>query len=256
MFFATAYTQAQTNAVISDPLRARKIIIYDQIGVYAGGSFNSQSGSFTTACNCEFDGGGQNGFAFGALFERLTKSQLRWGVSAGYEQLGVQARYQEIEGVVQRAPSTNKEYTVPITFRHIGEVSLTFLTLHPYLKYTFFDLIFVRAGAQAAYVATSNIKHTKELISQTVTFPNGEQASVSLPNSETGSVVVQDGPLPSVNNFQFWITLSGGIDVRMNKKLYISPILQFVYPITTVTGKDNGFSVRALQLLLEARLII
>ncbi len=253
---AVLHMEGQTNALESNPLRARKIIIYDQIGVFAGGSFNSQGGSFTTACNCEFDGGGQNGLAFGFLFERLTKSRLRWGVSAGFEQRGVQAKYQEIEGVVQRAPSTNKEYTVPITFRHTGAVTLSYFTLHPYLKYDFFDFIFIRAGVQGAYIATTNIKHTKELLTQSVTFPNGEQASVSLPNSTSNSVVVQDGPLPAVNNLQLGLSMSTGLDIKLTKKLYMSPIIQFVYPITTITSKDNGFTVRAFQILLEARLII
>ena len=229
--------------------------MHDQIGVYFGPSFNGQGGTITTECNCEFTGGANTGFAGGVMFERLTRSRLVWGVTLGYEDKSVEGRFTEVEGVVQRAPSSGMQYTVPITFKNSASASIGYLTAMPYLKYDFFEVLFVRGGAALSYVVTSNLTHVKTLASDSVTFPNGETASVSLPNSENGSVVLQDGPIPDLNSFQFGIALASGIEIKLSKALYLSPVAQYVIPVTKVGSGGDGFSVRSFQIFVEGRLI-
>jgi len=247
--------QAQTNVLDSDPLRARKLIVYDEIGAYIGPTFNGQGGTIVTDCNCEFTGGASTGFAGGFMFERLTRSRMVWGIMLGYEDKSVEGRFTEIEGVVQRAPSSGAEYTVPITFKNSATASIGYITLMPYLKYNFFDLLFVRGGAALSYIVTSNMTHVKTLASDSVNFPNGETASVSVPNSENGSVVLQDGPIDGLNPFQAGISLASGLDIQVNKWLFLSPVAQYVIPLTKVSSSGDGFSVRSFQIFLEGRLI-
>lgn len=248
---------AQENVLDSDPLRARKLLVYDQVGGYAGLSMNSQGGTLVTNCNCEFQGGASTGFVVGGLFERLTRSTLRWGVMLGYENRSIEGRFREIEGVVQRAPSNGMEYTVPVEFLNVADVSLGYLTATPYLKYTGFDLMFVRVGAALSYVVTSNLTHTKELVSDTVRFPNGESATVSLPdaNGQT-SVVLQDGPIEDLQQFQVGVAIAGGIDIKLSKSMYLSPVVQYIVPVTRMSSSVGGFSVKALQILAEMRVIL
>jgi hypothetical protein len=240
----------------SDPLRARKKLVYDQVGVYFGPSFNGQTGTIVTDCNCEFTGGAQTGLTAGILFERLTRSSVRWGATLGYELRSVEGQFTEIEGVVQRAPSNGMEYTVPITFSNVATASLGYLSLQPYLKYDFWDVLFVRAGANLSYVISSNLKHVKTLESDSVTFPNGETAAVSLPDAENGSVVLQDGPIPDLNPLQIGVSGAVGLDIKLSKELYLSPVAQYIFPLTQVSSFGSGFSVQAFQIFLEARLIL
>ena len=256
MAMSSSVVMGQTNVLDSDPLMARRLVVYDQWGAYLGPVFNSQGGTIVSDCNCEFTGGGSAGFAGGVMFERLTRSQYYWGVSLGYEGRGLTARFREIEGVAQTAPSNGQQYTVPITFLNEADVSLHLLTLAPYLKYEFFDLIYVRAGGALSYVFSSNLTHTKTLESEEVTFPNGEKASVYLPNAPSGSVELQNGALEDLNPFQLAVQLGAGVDIRIGKKFFLSPMLQFVYPITSITSGETSFSVRSFQFFFEGRIIL
>lgn len=254
---ACSIAVCQHNVLDSDPLSARKLIVYDQVGGYGGLSLNTQGGIIVTDCNCEFTGGAGTGFTIGALFERLTRSRLIWGVSLGYENRSIEGRFREIEGVVQRSPTSGTEYTVPLEFSNIANVNLGYLTAIPYLKYTAFNLVFAKAGASLSYVVSSNLKHTKVLMSDTVRFPNGESASVSLPDGDgSNSYVLQDGPIKDLSGFQLGIVLGGGFDIRPSKSLYLSPVIQYVIPVTSISSSVGNFSSRALQLLVECRFIL
>lgn len=248
--------QAQRNVLESDPLRARVLLVYDQFGVFVGLSNNMQGGTFTTECNCDFVSGGGSAFMGGIVYERLTRSRLTWGSTLGFENRSLSARFQEIEGLLQRSPASGKEYNVPVTFRNTGEASLSYLTLTPFLKYDLFGVIMLRAGPALSYIFSSNIKHTKELVSQTVTLPGGEVATVTLPGQNGTSVVLEDGAIPQLNAFQISASLAIGADIRLSKKVFLAPVLQYLQPFTTVSERGDGFTIRSLQLLVEARMIL
>lgn len=248
---------AQENVLDSDPLMARKLLVYDQVGGFAGLSFNSQQGTIVTDCNCEFQGAAATGYVFGGMWERLTRSRLVMGALLGYENRSIEGRFREIEGVVQRAPGSGAEYTVPIEFSHVADVSLGYITATPYLKYNAFSVVFVRVGAALSYVVTSNVKHTKTLVTDTVRFPNGESASVSLPAADGGnSVVLQNGPIKDLQAFQVGIAIAGGLDIRPSKMMYLSPVIQYVFPITNLSSSAGDFSIKAFQLTVEMRFIL
>lgn len=247
---------SQENVLDSDPLRARKLLVYDQIGLYAGPSFNGQGGKIVTDCLCEFNGGAGTAYAFGALFERLTRSRLTWGVSFGYEDKSVEGRFTEIEGVVQQSPTTGSRYTVPITFKNSAVSSIGYITTMPYLKYDLFTMLYIRVGIPLSYIVSSNLKYTKSLESDSVTFPNGEMAIASIPGATNGSIVLQDGPLKDIKSFQAGVSLAAGLNFGLSRTLYLSPVIQYIQPLTNVNSTGGGFSVRSLQIFLECRLII
>lgn len=248
---------SQENVLDSDPLSARKLLVYDQVGGYAGLSFNSQSGTIVTNCNCEFEGGASTGFTVGGVFERLTRSQLTWGVALGYEDRSIEGRFKEIEGVVQRSPASGREYTVPVEFLNVADVRVSYLTAMPFLKYLAFKTMFARVGVSLSYVVTSNLSHTKELVTDTVRFPNGESAVVTLPDANgDNSIVLQDGPISDLQAFQCGIVVGGGFEIRASKTMVISPVVQYAIPLTTLSSSTGSFSIRALQALVEVRFII
>ncbi len=251
------FARAQTDVLESDPLRARKLIVYDQVGGFAGVSFNNQNGTIVTDCECSFEGGSGAGLVVGAMFERLTRSRLTFGASLSFETRSMSGRFREIEGVLQRAPSSGREYTVPIEFLHEADVGISMINVLPFAKYVIFDAIFIRVGPQLGYIVSGNLTHNKTLVSDTVRFPNGESASVSLPdNYNSKTAVLQDGPIKNLQNVQLSVAFAGGIEIRPSKQLFISPTLQYVLPFTGISSATGDFSISAFQALLEIRFII
>ncbi|MCX6140999.1 MAG: outer membrane beta-barrel protein [Candidatus Kapabacteria bacterium] len=251
----TGMVRAQENVLDSDPIAARKRLVYSQLGGFVGFGLLSQGGTFTTACNCEFTGGAGAGLMAGLMFERLTRSRITWGATLGYDNRGVTSRFRETEGVVQTSPS-GRTFTVPITFLNEAEINLHVLTAMPYMKYHFFDLFYGRVGASVGYVFSSGLSHTKTLETQTVTFPNGEIASVSLPGGGNGTVILQNGPVPDLNALQLGIVLGVGMELHLSKKMFLSPVVQYLVPITTISTQGASFTVRSLQFSIEARHIL
>jgi hypothetical protein len=247
---------AQRNVLQSDPLRVRVKMVYDQLGAFMGLGFNNQGGTFTTDCNCAFTGGAGTGFTGGIVYEYFSRTTLTWGATLAYDNRGMESRFQEIEGLKQQSPTTGRTYTVPIAFRHIGETSLSYLTLTPFMKYSFFNTVMVRVGPAISYILDANIRHTKELVSESIVLPSGEDAVVRLPGQDGNSVVLEDGPIPDLHPLQFSLSAAVGVEFRPAKKLILTPLLQYIHPLTTVSDRGDAFSVRALQLQFEARFIL
>ncbi|MBK6291164.1 MAG: outer membrane beta-barrel protein [Ignavibacteria bacterium] len=254
-FLAMGTLHAQVNVMDSDPIAARKRLVYSQVGAFVGLGSTTQGGTFTTDCNCDFTGGAGAGFVAGLMFERLTRSQFTWGVTLGYDSRGLTGRFREEEGVVQTSPS-GRSFTVPITFLNEAQLDLNVLTAMPYVKHHFFDLFFARLGASVGYVFSSGLSHTKTLETETVTFPNGEVATVSLPGGEGTSVSLQNGPLADLNSVQLGIVAGVGMEIRLSKKMFLSPTVQFLFPVTSISAQGAGFSVRSLQFSAEVRHIL
>lgn len=248
--------QAQRNVLQSDPLRARSLIVYDMIGGYMGLSFNSQGGTITTDCNCDFTGAAGTGFVGGFQFERLTRSGFLWGVTMGYENRSLEGRFREIEGLAVTSPTTGRSYTVPIDFLNTANLSLHYLSMMPYLKLRTLGPVYVRGGVTLSYVFSSALEHLKTLETTSVTLPNGESATVSLPGYPTGTATIQDGPVPELNTLQIGGTIGVGLDLQVGEAFFLSPVLQYTYPFTAVTSAGGPYSTRSLQLLVEGRFIL
>lgn len=246
---------AQVNVMDSDPIAARKRLVYSQLGGFAGLGGVMQGGTITTDCQCDFTGGGGTQFVVGGVFERLTRSQLIWGVAVGYDRRGLTGQFTEIEGVAQKSPS-GREFTVPMTFLNEADLALDVVTVMPYLKLKPFGPVFVRAGASVGYVLSSSLVHRKTLTTSDVVFPNGEVASAELSGVDGPSVVLQDGPVKELQPLQLGIFGGVGVDVNLSKKVVLSPMLQYFQPITSISAQGTGFSVRSFQFLLELRHIL
>jgi hypothetical protein len=253
--FLAVSVSAQVNVLDSDPIAARKRLVYTQVGGFVGIGGVMQTGTITTDCQCDFNGGGGTQFAVGAVVERLTRSQLIWGVALGYDRRGLTGQFTEIEGVLQRSPS-GREFTVPMTFLNEADMALDVVTVAPYLKMKPFGPVFVRAGASLGYVVSSTLVHRKTLTTSDVVFPNGEVATAELVGVDGTSVVLQNGPVSDLQPLQLGLFGGVGVDVSLSKKLTMTPMLQYFQPLTSISAQGTGFSARSFQFLLELRHIL
>lgn len=231
-------------------------------GGYVGPTFSSQGGTFTTACDCEFTGGAGTGFIAGLMFEDKTTSKIIIGGQLGYDSRGLTGKFREIEGSVQTSPS-GRTYTVPIQFLNEAAIDLGVVHASAYAKYAFLGPVYARLGATAGYVVSSSLVHTKTLESKTVTFPNGELATVAIPGAKDGVVTVQSGPVADLNPLQFGLIGAVGIEIPIRKverkfgppavTTYLSPVVQYNLPISTISAQGNNFQLRQVQFFLELR---
>lgn len=245
----------QVNVLDSDPITAHKRLVYSQLGGYLGLGFNGQGGTFCTSCNSKFNGGGGTGLLVGMMFERLTRTEFAFGITMGFEARGITSRFREIEGVVQTSPG-GAAYTVPVTFLNEADITLNLITATPYVKREFLNFFYARLGASIGYVFSSGLSHNKTLETETVTFPNGEVGSVSIPGNESGSILLEDGPVKNLRALQLGIMFGLGKDIRLSKKLFLSPVIQYLLPITTIGANETNFTVRSLQIFVEVRHIL
>ncbi|MCU0330525.1 MAG: hypothetical protein MUC47_06045 [Candidatus Kapabacteria bacterium] len=248
--------RAQRDVLDSDPLTARKKLVYDMVGVFAGLSGNSQGGTFRTSCDCEFTGGGGTTLTAGLLWERLTKSNITWGGFLSIEGRGVESRFQEVEGLAMTSPRTGQTYTVPVTFRNIAQTRILTTTIAPYVKIEPLPWLFARLGPGFSFVLSGNVSHDKELMSSDVTLPGGEQASVRLANSDGTTVRLEDVEIPGLQRLQISAIGAVGATIRVSKRVNLGPVVQYVLPFTTLSSTNADFTIRSFQFLLEARLIL
>ncbi len=246
----------QVNVVDSNPLAARRQYVFSLLGGYVGLANNLQGGVFTTACDCEFTGGAGVAITAGVVFERYTRSEVTFGVALGYEGRGITSRYQEIEALMQTSPTSGRTYEVPVSFRNTAGVSLWMVSLMPYAKYHVFKSLWVRGGPSVAVVVRDNITHEKELLTTQVVLPGGEQASVRLRDTEGTTVMLEDAPIAELSKLHVGVTAGVGLDVKVGKRFYLGPVVQYHYPFTTVSGRGTSFSIRSVQMLIEGKFIL
>lgn len=231
-------------------------------GAYVGPTFASQGGTFTTSCNCDFTGGAGTGFVGGLMFEDKTTSKIILGGQLGYDSRGLTGRFREIEGSQQTSPS-GRSYVVPVEFLNEASLSLDVVSASVYAKYLFLGPVYGRVGVTAGYVVSSSLIHTKALQTKTVTFPNGELANVALPGARDGVVIVQEGAVPDLNPLQMGAIGALGVEIPVRKverkfgppavTTYLSPVIQYHFPITNITAQGNSFQLRQLQFFIELR---
>lgn len=236
-----------------------------RIGGFMGVNAVFQSDSLRTLCNCPgFINGSGSGLLIGAFYEPATTSDFVLGGSISFDQRSFSSSYVSLFDTTlssQRDPSFRFE-NQPISQLHTANVSLGYLFITPYLKwYPFGENFFVRLGANAGILLSQSLEHLVEFNNPLIRLPNGENVVISvredsLRQGQTAlnstTVRQPDRGFPEVNRFQFGLSPSVGAEFRLGGRWWISPIIQYSMPFTTVTSNaPYKFSVSAMQFIIE-----
>ncbi len=264
-FFAPALLRAQESEG-SSPLELGRRVVPDVVGIVAGPGFYAQSGSFATGCPCTFTGGVGAGLVVGLMYEKnLLAPNANWrlgtiniGARLMYEDRRINAAFREYENVrVQSLAQPSQFFTVPILFRHLAEASFPTFTLTPYLTWNPLTIgifqPFVQVGLQGGFIASSRLTHTKFVLDRTVRLPNGEEAEVNFSATESNRIVVQDSTFAPLNTFQLAASLTVGTDIPLGTRFRISPMLQYLLPLTTI-NPPGDFRMTAWQILVALKM--
>lgn len=223
------------------------------LSVFVGPSFNQQLGSFSSRCDCIFDGGGGNGLVLGAAGAYSLGSSWALGVRALYEDRQFTAAYREYE-TVEFVPQTGRSFVTPVLFRHQADVTTSLLSISPYIEFTPARWLVLQAGISPSFVLSSNTRHTKELLQSVVRDDLGTEYRVGLGDDGLSrSSVVEDETTQDYSSFVFSSFVSAGFVFNLSSRLALHPLLVYSLPLSSWSSADPSWSVSSVQLLFGIR---
>ncbi len=237
----------------SDPLTA--VPAYENrqdLGVFVGLGQNWQSGDMFAQCeDCVFSGGTGFGFTLGALYEYYLWENFAFGVASTYRYLGFTAEFREIitkdhlytdNGLIRE--------TVNLRFKHTADVDIHNVSIAPYIKWTPWEFIFIRAGLGIGANISTNIKHTEELDQKTARLSNGEIVFIK---NNSSKQYVQDTEIPDLKSLQIYFLPSIGFNIPFSEDVTFSPVFEYGLSLTEVSTFGNGLKINNWGVLLELR---
>ncbi len=253
-----AYADQEESPILALNLRPA------HVGGYLGLGGLWQKGAFSVDCNCnQFVKGAGSTISFGALYENSSEISLLWGAQLGYEHRSLESRYVLTEDTTLRSLDGKTKFSnVPISFRHTATVNLDAVVLKPYVKwFPIKTRIFLRFGVQAALFVASNKEFHKTLLTNVVALPNDDIVNVQLDRqaieasglkmTSDNEVVIQDGPMNDLESFQLSLHPAIGAELRMSKRMFLVPSLEYSIPLGAISTVDTGFATNALQFFME-----
>ncbi len=255
LFFCfSAITIAQD---IATPLIPEEMPTQRELGALFTFGQNFQSGTFKSPCNCpEFGDGVKFGFSFGPTYMQDLTRTLQWGGAFLLDFRGFKSTYQIWEQLKATSEATGRTETANVLFRQSADVNLTYLGLQPFLNYTPADFFFIRLGATASFLLSSKLNHTKELLTNTVRFSNGEVVTVKLTDSKSNVQQIYDGEFPNASSFIFDLNPMIGFNLKLGENIFLSPGFMYVILLTSVSSVESDLKSNSWRLFLEFRVAL
>lgn len=238
---------------IATPIQPEIGPAQQEIGIIVGLGSNVQSGLFRTECPCDFDNGTRFGFLFGLFYENDITKNLQWGISGFYDYKGITASYLERELTAVTSQTTGKTENIRLLWRHKADADFSYITVMPSLKWSPASFFFIKLGLGASFIAGNNVKHSKELLENTVLLSTGELVKVEVPNSDNNTIVIQDSKFPQVNSFQLSLDPIIGFNIPISKYFYLSPAFHYSLPLTKIIN-DGDFKISSFHFWLEFKI--
>lgn len=246
--FCKSYSQK-----ISTPIEPEGHGINREIGIMAGLGVNSQSGTMLVDCeNCLFENGSKFGYSVGALYRHELTNTFFFGLMVRYDDMSFDASYSERESANVYSEKTGEQYTVPLSFRHEANTTISYLSAIPFVEWEPFTFMFFRLGFSASIVSGANIIHKKQLVDRYVTL--GEIDSVRVELAGGGyEATVEDGEIPDVGSLQLSALPMAGFTIDLRRGFFLSPYVSFALPLTNFSERGTDFKISQFRFMLELR---
>lgn len=224
--------------------------VYDQptlIGFELGAGQTTQEGSFTAPCGCTFSSGSGTDFIGSILYERRLSRVFSGGVKAGADSKRFLSSHIYVYPNPTQAmtSSGSTETFTNFSLQDNGEVTTTYVTLAPYLKYNVLGtLIFVQAAPELGVLAYSHFYQHRNNLSGTNS--NGQNVTGLRYPSGISDTTLENNPLQDISTIRFSALLSAGIDLAI-MGIAISPTITFDLPFSDVRPvNENGWRLSSL----------
>lgn len=242
---------------IATPLVPEEMPTQREIGGIFTFGQNYQSGNFKSPCNCpEFSDGVKFGYSFGPTYMQDLTRTLQWGGAILLDFRGFKSTYQIWEQLQATSEATGRTETANVLFRQSADVNLTYLGIQPFLNYSPSPYFFIRLGATASFLLSSKLNHTKELLTNSVRFSNGEVVTVKLADSKTNVQEIYNGEFPDASSFIFDLNPMIGFNMKLGENIFLSPGFIYVIPLTSVSTVESDLKSNTWRLFLEFRIAL
>jgi hypothetical protein len=229
-------------------------------GVEVGIGLNRQEGTFNAACNCEFADGKGTGFIANLVFELPLNYDWAISLKAGVNAMTTASDVIVIDNATIRYEPGDSLATGKIRFNRHGDVSTTYLTLIPGVKYQFFrGGPFIQLGAGIGFLVLGNsFTHTRQLSSSTVVLEDGSTVEGVTFESGTLEETLEDGEIKDVEKLRLSAIISAGYDIPLSDKALISPMVGYDFPFTTLRSNSTAtdWKISSLQLMVGLKFIL
>ncbi len=229
------------------PLTRKDTRAQKDYGFILGLGQNDQGGKQYVLCpDCIFEGGAGFSFSLGMLYEQELFRNFRLGGQVIYNDFSFTSRFSVDE--IHQDPESGTY--IPIKFSHEARFTLNSLTAAPYIKFYPWNFMYFRLGMPIAYMFNNNVRHDKDLESNSVTI-GGMEYKIEGNNS-----TVEDGPITNFNQLQLFLSPVIGFDFRLSRNMYLSPLFEYYIPLTELSQFGDASKVRNWKLVFELRVAL
>lgn len=228
------------------------------VGVELGLGLHREEGNFQAICNCTFEDGTGSGMLGALTFNLPLDYEWSLGIKAGIDFKGFATEANIIDVATIRFPNDSVAQG-RIRFRRNGDISATYFTVAPAVKYQFLrGGPFVQAAAGISFLMSSKFSHKRELMSTSAEIldAGGNVVSV-IPDVtfETGTreETLEEGEIQNAKGLRLGILLTGGYDISISDKAILSPMVTYDFPISTIRD-DRAENFKISTLLLSVGL--
>lgn len=214
----------------SDILSARPVRYLLAVG---GGVLAYQHlGSFSPNCDCNFSGEKGTRALFGAEF------------SVHYPKLGFAVKglllYQDFSAdfsynVTRMSVVVGDDPDIPVQYLKSSSVDLQYLSLTTSAVWFFpYTQMYLSGGLEIGYSLTSEFDHIEEIKTPNVYYYDGSTKTTLLPKSE----------IRGADGLRFGLAVSFGVDITLSSRIFLTPEVGGVIPLTSVTSENNPQTVQ------------
>lgn len=239
---------------LSNPIFPAKPTLPDYLGFTLGLGQNFQSGKMYVECpGCVFEDGVRFGYTIGAFYESYINDFLTYGADINFSNNGIKTSYIENELIDVVSTEISYRESVNIPFRHISDVDISTINLIPYIKLIPWNFLFFKVGFGFNFVASSNLRHDKELLKNEVILSNGTITKVRLADTKGNLATIQDGDFKDLEKFYLTINPSVGFNIPFDSKrnVVFSPWLMYSLPLSDISKNGEAFKINQWRILFS-----
>jgi hypothetical protein len=228
-------------------------------GVELGIGLNRQEGTFQAACQCEFADGKGTGFIGNLVFELPLNYDWAVTFKVGMNAMSTSSDELVVDNATIRYEPGDSLASGQIKFNRHGDVSTSYLTFLPGVKYQFFrGGPFIQLSAGIGLLMSSKFTHTRALTSSTVVMENGSVLEGVTFENGTLEETLEDGEIADVEKMRISAILGGGYDIPLSEKAIISPMISYDFPFNTIrnTATATDWKISSLQLMVGLKFIL
>ncbi len=221
---------AQTGSIDRSPLGPKTE--FPRLGIEAGLSLVSQTGTYTTGCGTFSEGNDPN-LVLAVAYDYPITGIVRLEGLLGLQSRHVSGTNNVTENTVVRTSDGFSQ--ADVTYENRGKGTFTYVYLQPSVKYYPIRNFYIGVGASANLFTGASTSYSKTIVTKAVTLESGETVEVNYPDSESRDGYTKEYPAEDrsdASGMTFDAAVYAGVEFTIYSRLRFSPRLTYTIPLT------------------------